>query len=255
MFKRAIKHFLFMFFNFKYSVVILCGCIFIGSVLFGQNQSAIVFEQIFLEQGLSQSIVTSICQDDRGFMWFGTEDGLNKYNGYEFTVIRHDPGDTNSLSYNNITALYKDSKGIIWIGTFYGGLNRFNPNTYQLIRYQHYPNNPNSLSHNNINVIFEDKSGNLWIGTDGGLNQLHLGENDESSPVFKHFLNEPQNPNSLSNNIVRSICEDQAGTLWIGTEGGLNELVPGKQAGKKLKELLYRWFSLPSSKPFLLMRV
>ena len=203
-----------------------------SSDLYAQKKD-ITFEQIFLDQGLSQSIVQCICQHRSGFMWFGTEDGLNKYDGYKFTIIRNDPDDPNSLSYNNITSIFEDRSGILWIGTFYGGLNRYDPQTKRFFRYQHDPNHSNSLSNNNINVILQDKSGNLWIGTDGGLNKLILpvlsasgNESEESTPTFIRYQNDPNNPNSLSHNIVRSIYEDSSGVLWIGTDGGLNKLVP-----------------------------
>jgi len=193
----------------------------------------ITFEQIFLDQGLSQSIVQCICQDRSGFMWFGTEDGLNQYNGYKFAVIRNIPDDPNSLSYNNVTAIYEDRSGILWIGTFYGGLNKYDPQTKRFFRYQHNPNESNSLSNNNINAIIQDKSGTLWIGTDSGLNKLippvpsaSGSESEVSLLSFVRFQNDPNNPNSLSHNIVRSIYEDKSGTLWIGTDGGLNKFIP-----------------------------
>nr|HPI72068.1 two-component regulator propeller domain-containing protein [bacterium] len=85
----------------------------------------LAFEQISVAQGLSQSIVTNIMQDRRGFLWFGTEDGLNLYDGYGFTVLRTDPANPQSLSYNQVTALYEDRSGFIWVGTFNGGLNRY----------------------------------------------------------------------------------------------------------------------------------
>lgn len=82
----------------------------------------LTFEQISIEQGLSQSIVYSILQDQKGFLWFGTEDGLNKYDGYSFTILRRDPHESNSLSYNEIRAMYEDSSGVLWIGMFFGGV-------------------------------------------------------------------------------------------------------------------------------------
>lgn len=180
------------------------------------------FEQIFLEHGLSQSIVQCICQDRAGFMWFGTEDGLNQFDGYEFTVLRNDPADSNSLSYNNVTALCEDYSGNLWIGTFYGGLNCYNPRTRQIRRFRNDPGNPGSLSHNNIHVIYEDASHTLWIGTDNGLNQLLPG--DENYRFIRHPHSD--DPNSLSHNTIRAICEGAPGELWIGTDGGLNHLIP-----------------------------
>ncbi len=180
-------------------------------------------------------------------MWFGTEDGLNQYDGYTFTVIRNNPDDPNSLSYNNITSIFEDRSGILWIGTFYGGLNKYDPQTKRFFRYQHDPNNLNSLSNNNINVIIQDKSGDLWIGTDGGLNKLippvpsaSGSESEESLLSFVRFQNDPNNPNSLSHNIVRSIYEDESGNLWIGTDGGLNKFIPSENEGPSASLIHYQ---------------
>jgi serine phosphatase RsbU (regulator of sigma subunit)/ligand-binding sensor domain-containing protein len=207
----------------------------------------LTFEQIFLEQGLSQSIVQCISQDRTGFMWFGTEDGLNRYDGYKFTVIRNNPEDPNSLSYNNITAIYEDRSGILWIGTFYGGLNKFDPQTKRFLRYQHDHNEPNSLSNNNINVIIQDKSGNIWIGTDNGLNKLVLPDTNASGsqtetdgPAFIRYQHDPNDLNSLSHNVVRSICQDKSGALWIGTDGGLNQLVQNENEGASARFIRYQ---------------
>lgn len=196
------------------------------------QQLRLAFEQISLTQGLSQSIVQCIYQDRTGFMWFGTEDGLNQYDGYKFSVLRNNPEDLNSLSYNNITAIYEDRSGILWIGTFYGGLNQYDPRTKRFIRYQHAHDDPNSLSNNNINAIIQDRSGTIWIGTDNGLNQLILPgtnisgrQSEMDGPAFMRHQHDPNNTNSLSHNIVRSICLDASGALWIGTDDGLNMLL------------------------------
>jgi ligand-binding sensor domain-containing protein len=185
--------------------------------LFCQNNE-ITFEQIFLQHGLSQSIVTHILQDKTGFMWIATEDGLNKFDGYEFKVYRSNPQNPNSLSYNQITFLYEDKEGIIWLGTFYGGLDRFDPVKNEFIYHRYDINNANTLSNNNVNAIFEDYEGCLWIGTDAGLNRYDRNKNE-----FVRFFNNPGKNNTLSNDIVRSICEDAEKNLWIGTDNGLNK--------------------------------
>lgn len=183
---------------------------------------ALTFEQISIEQGLSQSIVFCVMQDRTGFMWFGTEDGLNKYDGYNFTIFRHDPHDANSLSYNEIRALHQDREGMFWIGTFYGGLSKYDPNQQRFTHYRNVPGDSASLSHNNIKALYEDKSGALWIGTEGGLNRWQ-----RDSGKFLRYQHEVDDPSSLSNNVVNAIYEDHAGVLWIGTDGGLNALVQG----------------------------
>jgi ligand-binding sensor domain-containing protein/serine phosphatase RsbU (regulator of sigma subunit) len=177
------------------------------------------FDRISLEQGLSQSTVTCILQDRKGFMWFGTQDGLNKYDGYSFTIYKHDPLDPSSLSDNYVRSIYEDKTGTLWIGTFSGGLNRFDRATEQFTHFVHDPKKNNGLSNNNVQAIHEDRFGMLWIGTERGLNKL-----DYAAKQFAHFVNDPNNPNSLSDNDVFSIYEDRLGMLWIGTyNGGLNK--------------------------------
>lgn len=187
------------------------------------QSSDIIFDQIFLQQGLSQSIVKCICQDKNGFMYFGTEDGLNIYDGYEFKILRHDKDNVNSLSYNDINTLLVDHNGIIWIGTFNAGLNNYNPSNFNFNRFRHNPKNNKSLSQNNINVIFEDRSGSIWIGTDNGLNKI-ITDTISKTSYFLNFFNDPKDITTLSDNTVLSINQDKKGNLWIGTNSGLNKI-------------------------------
>jgi len=177
------------------------------------------FDRLSLEEGLSQSTVYAIVQDRRGFMWFGTEDGLNRYDGYHFKVYRHEPEHPQSLSNNTVYTLYEDRAGVLWIGTDGGGLNRYDRATETFTRYRHDPDNPKSLSHDVVLSIHEDRDGRLWIGTDGGgLNRF-----DRQTETFSHFTHQPNDPRSLSSNEVSFIYEDRSGVLWVGTEGdGLN---------------------------------
>ena len=180
------------------------------------------FEHLTIKEGLSQSTVYCILQDSTGFMWFGTQDGLNKYDGYEFTVYRHHPQDPNSLSHNEVFALYEDSQGILWIGTR-SGLNQFDSKQNKFIHYSHNPQDSDSLSHDEVWSIYEDNHGILWIGTNGGgLNQFNRQDN-----TFVHFQHDPQNSDTLSHNTVWPIYHDKKGVLWIGTDGGgLNQFDP-----------------------------
>jgi ligand-binding sensor domain-containing protein len=186
--------------------------------------SDVTFQQIFLQHGLSQSIVKCILQDRKGFMYFGTEDGLNRYDGYKFLVYRYNPEDTNSISYNDINCLYEDNTGIIWIGTFNAGLNRFDMSKKSIRRFLQDGNNSNSLSHNNIICICEDKSGNLWIGTDNGLNRLNLKDKENKYFDFKKYFYEPENSKSINSNSINSLFTDREGNLWIGTGNGVCKL-------------------------------
>ena len=202
-------------------IINIIRCICLSEYLYGQERD-IKFECISLEQGLSQSSVYCILQDRKGFMWFGTEDGLNKYDGYEFTVYKPSPGAPHSLSNNYIFTLYEDREGVIWVGTRYGGVNKFDPAKEIFTPYQHDLNNPNSLSDDNISFIFEDQGGALWIGTRyGGLNRF-----DRDTKTFTRYQNDPDDSYSLSHNNAFCIHEDRSGVLWVGTgDGGLNKLV------------------------------
>ena len=173
-------------------------------------------------------------QDRRGFMWFGTEDGLNRYDGYGFFVIRNDPDNPSSLSHNDVTTLYEDHSGIIWMGTNNGGLNRYDPATETFTRYQFDPGNPRSISNDFITALSEDNEGNLWIGTLAGLNRfVPAGKNNEDTASFVRYIRDPNNSWTLSGNVIRTIYVDQSGALWVGTEGGLNKgvrIVPGNHS-------------------------
>jgi two-component system sensor histidine kinase ChiS len=191
-----------------------------------------VFEHFSLEHGFSQSSVFSILQDSRGFLWFGTVDGLNRYDGYSFKVFRNNPDDSTSISNNSVISLYEDNAGVMWVGTQGGGLNRYDKETGIFTRFIHNPNDPRSLSHITAFGILEDKSGVLWIGTNGGgLNKLVPGKSVDSTPTFIRYIHNPQDKTSLSSDTIGPIYEDKSGTIWIGTEGGLDKLIPGNSEG------------------------
>ncbi len=185
--------------------------------VFAQKQE-IKFEQF--SDGLSQNTVYVILQDQYGFMWFATQDGLNKYDGYTFTHYRHDPQNPDSLSNNFILSIYEDKAGTLWVGTDGGGLNKYDRQQDKFVHYQNEPQNPDSLSSDVVLGIYEDSKSTLWISTfDGGLNRFDPQQNQ-----FVHYQNDPQNPNSLSSNAVWRIHEDSTGTLWIGADNhGLNQ--------------------------------
>ncbi|MFT5163459.1 MAG: signal transduction histidine kinase/ligand-binding sensor domain-containing protein [Alteromonadaceae bacterium] len=178
------------------------------------------FDHLSIEDGLSQGTVNSILQDRQGFLWFATQDGLNRYDGYTFKVFVHDSQDSGSISNSFIRVLYEDSKGRLWIGTQGGGLNRFDAHTERFVSFKHDKADPHSLSHNRVQAIIEDQKGRLWIGTDsGGLNLF-----DELSGQFRHFSHAQNDPDSLSHDSVWALLEDSKGHLWIGTDDGLDRL-------------------------------
>jgi len=118
----------------------------------GQDPAATVaplrFSSISIEQGLSQSVVLVSYQDSQGYMWFGTQDGLNRYDGSEFTIFRPDPDDPSSLNDRMINDLIEDGQGALWVGTALGGLNRYDLRSGKFSHFYHDPNNADSLSGN-----------------------------------------------------------------------------------------------------------
>jgi signal transduction histidine kinase/ligand-binding sensor domain-containing protein len=182
---------------------------------------------------LSDNSVYSICEDRSDVLWIGTVGGLNKFDREQrkFAHLINEPGNPDSLSHNYVFSILEDRSGMIWIGTDGGGLNRFDRDNETFTYWINEPGNPNSLSHDGVYSIYEDRAGILWIGTKGGLNMFVPGASEGSPPIFKHWVNEPENLNSLSNNEILSIYEDRSGALWIGTRGGLNRLISGASEG------------------------
>ena len=119
------------------------------------------FTHITTEQGLSDRRIPTIVQDRAGFMWFGTNNGLNRFDGYTVVAYRHDPANPHSLSGNFIQDLYEDRSGTLWVGTR-SGLNAFDRRTERFTRYRHDPADPRSLSNNTVIAIYEDRAGVLW---------------------------------------------------------------------------------------------
>ncbi len=198
------------------------------------------FERLSIDQGLSQNTVTAILQDRTGFLWLGTQDGLNRYDGYGFEVYRSAVDDPATLGADWILNLAEDPSGDLWIGTEGGGLARWRRATDTFIRYRHDPEDPASLSGDRVAVITRDRSGALWVGTfESGLSRLAAtnrppaGAPRQDLPgtappavpvagVFERFRYHPDDPASLSDDRVRAVLEDRRGNLWIGTLGGLN---------------------------------
>ncbi|HEY0031446.1 MAG TPA: two-component regulator propeller domain-containing protein [Bacteroidia bacterium] len=173
------------------------------------------FSHINSEQGLSMGVVNCVLQDSRGFMWFGTQDGLNKFDGYSIVVFKNNQLDTNSLSNNFINVLYETRNGELLIGTNGGGLESYNLSTGAFRHFIGSQKNKNSLSNNNVKSILEDRDGIIWIGTDDGLNSY-----DPKTKQFTRFLNDNADVNSISNNNAWSLREGHDGKIWIGTYGG-----------------------------------
>lgn len=240
--------------------------ILLSSAFLQAQENNLIFKHITLDDGLSHSKVNCIFQDNQGFMWFGTNNGLNKYDGIKITVYQWDVNDTTTISADLIRDIIQDRKNRMWICTEAGGLNMYDRDKDQFISYTSDSSSAIRITDNDINSIAEDHDGNLWLGTMAEITLLNLEkqitktwliypDNETNSywnlvndicidsdnvlwigtfgggltsfnlrtHTFEHFRHNSEDPNSLSDNDVRTIYEDAIGNLWIGTyEGGLN---------------------------------
>jgi ligand-binding sensor domain-containing protein/serine phosphatase RsbU (regulator of sigma subunit) len=189
------------------------------------------FAHLSTEEGVSQAVINCITQDSKGFMWFGTQDGLNRYDGYHVTEYRHNPDDSSTISSNFIWSIYEDKQGMMWIGTNGGGLNSYDPRTGKFTRYFSKAKDNSSLSNNVVREIIEDHEGTIWVGTDEGLNAL-----DRNTGKFTRYQSSSKVPGSISNNNVWALAEDQQHRLWVGTRGGGVNLLDKKTGKFKIFE-------------------
>ncbi|WP_168204318.1 hybrid sensor histidine kinase/response regulator [Aliikangiella coralliicola] len=183
------------------------------------NDNNISFTRYTTEQGLSSNAVRKIAQDEKGFIWFGTWDGLNRFDGYDFKIYRPDKDNQYSISHSTVSDIRVGEDGIIWVATLGGGLNRFDSNSERFYHFRHDPDNPETISSDNIRSLYLDKSGILWIGTFGkGLSQFN-----PRTGVFINYQSNPDEPGSISGNMVIDIEEDSSGRLWVSThDNGIN---------------------------------
>jgi signal transduction histidine kinase/ligand-binding sensor domain-containing protein len=185
---------------------------------FGQNND-VFFDRLSVRDGLSHSNVYTIVQDNFGYLWFGTQDGLNRFDGREIKVFRGDVGNVNSLTTSNFGKMLIDKSGYYWFGTFGGGIDRYDPKTSTFKNFSFNSSDNTSISNNQIIFVFEDSKGVIWFGTpDGGLNRYNAREEN-----FTRFQFDPNNPNSLSGSRAKCMGETPDGTLWVGTNKGLNK--------------------------------
>ena len=148
-----------------------------------------------------------IMQDSKGFMWFATEGGLNRYDGYNIKFY-----DCKQKVIKTIFEDPADSGKALWIGTIGGGLLKFDRNSDRFIQYQHNADDPNSISNNNVWCIYKDRHGIYWIGTEGG----GLNSFDRNTGKFISYRNNPNDITSISSDFVVAICEDYLDNLWVG---------------------------------------
>ncbi len=192
-------------------------CLFCGTATISQAQEPEVkFNRKTSRNGLSQSFIRNITKDHKGFVWIGTSDGLNKYDGYTFKVYRSNPRIKGSLSTSVIITSYVDRQGVLYVGTDNGGLNVYNAEQDTFTVFMHNPKDPTSINSNRITSFFESKDGTFYIGTeDGGLEIF-----DRKARKFRRAF-KIGGKQGLISHVIRSINEDKGGNLWVGTENGI----------------------------------
>ena len=207
----------------KHTVLFVLIFVLISSSLYTQSVD-VKMEYVSTDQGLSHPHVHCVLEDSYGFLWIGTDDGLNRYDGYEFLVYKNDMWDTTSLTSPIINLLKEDDNGNIWVGTP-NGLNFYRRQTDSFVHYTHDPKKKYSITaKNNIDalVIDQNNSKYIWFGAKGGGLNLF----DSELERFYSFKHEQENHNSLSGNNVQSLFQDSFGNLWVGTsDSGLNRII------------------------------
>ncbi len=181
------------------------------------------FEHLRPEDGLSAATVYSLLQDRQGFLWIGTEGGLNRYDGYAFAPFRHDPDVAASLASDDISFMLEDGEGKLWLATWGGGLERFDPATESVQHFRADPERRDRLQDDRVQHLHEDSRGVLWIGTfSGGLSRLAgRAAGAAANGTFETYRHDPEDPSSLCHDRVWRMLEDPSGNLWVATGRGL----------------------------------
>lgn len=175
-----------------------------------------LFKSFSSENPMSYRFTMSISQDKDGFMWFGAQEGLHRFDGHKLVSYYHEANDPASLSSNVISRIVIDKKQNFWIGTRGGGVNLYTTesNTFRHITTQSTPYN---LTNDVVNTVYEDSQGKIWVGTENGLNIIY---NENEKWIVKKLYQQVNSDQSLSNNTIHAITETHDGHLWVGTNGG-----------------------------------
>lgn len=203
------------------SWLLALGCLLLACHAQAVPARTLRFDQLSVEHGLAQESVLAIAQDRQGFMWFGGQSGLSRFDGYRVVVYKNIEGDKTSLADNWVGVLHVDRDGQLWVGTD-NGLDRFDPASQTFIHYVPPARGARGNGNRHINAIVEDGASGLWLGTSDGLQYF-----DKVRGQFRSWHHEDGNPHSLRDNDVRSLALDAQGGLWIGTVTGLDMLAPG----------------------------
>ncbi|MEM9529699.1 MAG: two-component regulator propeller domain-containing protein [Pseudomonadota bacterium] len=198
--------------------LVAAGNLLLSTVLWAAETPPMRFDVLSVDQGLSQNAVLSIIQDQSGHMWFGTEDGLDRYNGLEFAQFRNNPGEPQSLPSDFILDLALDGSGRLWLATDGGGLVSWDP---QAEKFAAFSATSGGAPDARLRSLHFGPRGHLWVASrDKGLYRV-----DPASGVTQHFLEQPDEPASLASNQVFDITSF-AGLIWVATERGLNQIDP-----------------------------
>jgi len=175
-----------------------------------------LFKNFGIDNPMSYNFVRTIAQDEDGFMWFGSSEGLDRFDGHQTLSFRHDSSELNSLSSNVISRILIDQQQRLWVGTFGGGLNLYRVKSQDFLHFTSKTKNT-ALTNDTVNALFEDSEGKIWVATENGLNIIRYQEKQWST---QQIFQELGNPNSLSHNAVLSIIETRNQQIWVGTNGG-----------------------------------
>lgn len=182
----------------------------INKLSYAQSKN-LIFNNINIEQGISQSTIEDIFQDSEGYIWLGTNDGLNRYNGYEFKIYNYEEYQ-NSISHNGITDITEDKYGNIWVNTV-SGVNKINKKTEKISNYTEING---KIKEDSTTEIIVTKDNNILVGTYEGLN-IYNAKEDRFDIILEQ-------KDGILSSCIYSIDEDINGNIWIGTELGLNKL-------------------------------
>ncbi len=199
----------------------LIGLLFFNfsASLFAQNnQKALPFEVLGLDNGLSQSTVNTVLQDNFGFIWVGTQDGLNRFDGYDFKIFRHTRRDKNSIRDNHVRCLFLDTENLIWVGTDRSGAAFFD---HRKQGFTNFGTGKDALSGGEVHSFSEDKIGRIWIGTNAGISIYN-----KITGKFSHL---PATGEQTSN-LVSVLVADRNGDTWVGTSKGLGVVRAQKES-------------------------
>ncbi len=202
--------------------VFICALTLLSGSARATSELPIRFHRLMLEDGLSQSSIVSLHQDSRGFIWMGTQDGLNRYDGSKFLTYKTDPDRRHSLSDPNITCIAEDADGDLWLGTEGGGFNVYLRNHELFFSYRNDPNDADKHHYFDVRDVVVGRDNQIWLATLGDGLLLF----DTESEAMICFLHDSQEPFSLSSSDVHSLYQDDDGILWIGTARGLSRLDP-----------------------------